>query len=91
MSYDLSIVKTVDQGIAQSGDIITYTIEYYLSGANQNNIIIQDFLPDGIEFLNLVLANPIVSYHTGTTLTFSGISLIDHQTGNIIFEALVTT
>jgi|GEM_PF-2453963 len=50
---DLSLTKTVDNGIASEGDLVTFTITVNNAGPSvATNVSVTDLLPSGIEFVS---------------------------------------
>ena len=73
--------------VVMSGDQVSYTLSYYLSGASRSDIQVNDILPLGLDYVS---STPSGVYTSSTrTLTIKPLSLVGYTTGYITVIAQV--
>ena len=85
MTPDLSITKTVDKTKANVGDELTYTItvKNARGAAAASNVVVEDTLPNGLEFVN---SNPSPTSRNGQKLTWTISSIAAGGSATIILK-----
>uniref|UniRef100_UPI001431E270 Ig-like domain-containing protein n=1 Tax=Maribellus sediminis TaxID=2696285 RepID=UPI001431E270 len=93
---DIVINKTVDKNTALEGDDVVFTIEILNNGPTQvNNLVVNDVLPAGLDFVNGVVSQGTYSYPDWTVGTLdNGASATLTLTANVavsgIFQNIAT-
>ena len=85
MTPNLSITKTVDKTKANVGDELTYTItvKNARGAAAASNVVVEDTLPNGLEFIN---SNPSPTSQNGQKLTWTISSIADGGSATITLK-----
>ncbi|MEM6777080.1 MAG: SdrD B-like domain-containing protein [Planctomycetota bacterium] len=92
---ELTVVKNVDQSIAQRGETLVYTIDVTNDGpSTAESVVVTDTLPIGVTFVSGTGPGGVALSATGTSatgqvVTFNAGDLIDDATIQLIINATI--